>query len=231
MNVDFKIKRLKNNSKQIELNGPYEIRSKNIIVAGDPSSASFFIVGALILPQSKIILKIIMLNPSRIEFLKILKKMGGKIKVKKTNNLCGEDIGNITAEYSNLKGINIPSSKSAYLIDEYPILSIAASQAIGMTAMKGLNELRHKESDRIKSIIHNFKKLEIKFHLKNDDLFIFGKKLKIKNEVLIKTYNDHRIAMAFSILNILCGKKLKIDNKKCISISYPDFEKHLKHLM
>ena len=231
LNVDFKIKRLKNNSKQIELNGPYEIRSKNIIVAGDPSSASFFIVGALILPKSKITLKNVMLNPSRIEFLKILKKMGGKIKVKKTNNLCGEDIGNITAEYSNLKGINIPSSKSAYLIDEYPILSIAASQAKGRTAMKGLNELRHKESDRIKSIINNFKKLEIKFHLKNDDLFIFGKALKIKKEILIKTFNDHRIAMAFSILNILCGNKLKIDNKKCINISYPDFEKHLKHLL
>ena len=231
LNVDFKIKRLKNNSKQIELNGPYEIKSQNIIVAGDPSSASFFIVGALILPKSKIVLKNVMLNPSRIEFLKILKKMGGKIKVRKTNKLCGEDIGNITAEYSELKGINIPSSKSAYLIDEYPILSIAASQARGRTTMKGLSELRYKESDRIKSIVSNFKKLEIKFHLDNDDLFIFGKKLKIKKDIIIKTFNDHRIAMAFSILNILCKKKLKIDNKKCINISYPDFEKHLKQLL
>lgn len=231
LNVDFKIKRLKNNSKQIELNGPYEIKSQNIIVAGDPSSASFFIVGALILPKSKIVLKNVMLNPSRIEFLKILKKMGGKIKVKKTNTLCGEDIGNITAEYSELKGINIPSSKSAYLIDEYPILSIAASQARGRTTMKGLSELRYKESDRIKSIVSNFKKLEIKFHLENDDLFIFGKKLKIKKDIFIKTFNDHRIAMAFSILNILCKRKLKIDNKKCINISYPDFEKHLKQLL
>ena len=92
-----------------------------------------------------------------------------------------------------------------------------------MTAMKGLNELRHKESDRIKSISNNFKKLEIKFHLKMM-IYLFLVKIKIKNEVLIKTFNDHRIAMAFSILNILCGKKLKIDNKKCISISYPDFE-------
>ena len=157
--------------------------------------------------------------------------MGGKIKVKKTNTLCGEDIGNITAEYSELKGINIPSSKSAYLIDEYPILSIAASQARGRTTMKGLSELRYKESDRIKSIVSNFKKLEIKFHLENDDLFIFGKKLKIKKDIFIKTFNDHRIAMAFSILNILCKRKLKIDNKKCINISYPDFEKHLKQLL
>ncbi len=231
LNIDFKIKRLKNNSNQIELNGPYEINSKNIQVAGDPSSASFFIVGALIVPKSKIILKNVMLNPSRIEFLKILKKMGGKIKVKKTNKTCGEEIGNITAEYSKLKGINIPSSKSAYLIDEYPIISIAASQARGRTSMNGLNELRHKESDRIKSIVHNLKKLHIKFHLKNDDLVIFGTNLKIKKEIKIKTFNDHRIAMAFSILNILCDQKLKIDNKKCINISYPDFEKHLQNLL
>ena len=165
-----------------------------------------------------------MLNPSRIEFLKILKKWVAKSSKKKQGLVRLYNI-----EYI-VKGM-LSSSKSAYLIDEYPILSIAASQARGMTAMKGLNELRHKESDRIKSISNNFKKLEINFYLKNYDLFIFGKKIKIKNEVLIKTFNDHRIAMAFSILNILCGKKLKIDNKKCISISYPDFEKHLKQLL
>ncbi len=231
LGVKVNIKKINNSRNEIELNGPIEIKSKNIEVAGDPSSASFFVVGALIIPNSKIILKNIMLNPSRIAFLKILKKMGGKIKIKKTKNICGEEVGSITAEYSKLKGIKIPSSSSAFLIDEYPILSIAASQARGKTVMKGLNELRYKESDRIKSIIYNFKLLGIDAHEKNNNLSINGKKLELEKSVKIKSFDDHRIAMSFSILNILCQNKLKIDNQKCIAISYPDFKKHLKFLL
>ena len=97
--------------------------------------------------------------------------------------------------------------------------------------MKGLNELRYKESDRIKSIIYNFKKLSIDAHEKNNNLSINGKKLELKKIIKIKSFDDHRIAMSFSILNILCQNKLKIDNQKCISISYPDFKKHLKFLL
>ena len=129
-----------------------------------------------------------------------------------------------------MKGINISSSQSAFLIDEYPILSIAASQAKGKTFMKGLEELRYKESDRIKSIVFNFRKLGIDILESKDNLIITGKQLNINKTIRIKSFDDHRIAMSFSILNILCNKKLKIDNKKCISISYPDFEKHLNYL-
>ncbi len=231
LGVKFKIKKLRNRSTQIELDGPYEIKSKNIEVAGDPSSASFFVVGALIVPNSKVTLKNIMLNPSRIAFLKILKQMGGKLKIKKTRKICGEEVGNISAEYSQLKGVIIPSSLSSFLIDEYPILAIAASQARGKTVMKGLSELRHKESDRINSILFNFKKLGINITEKNDNLSIYGKKLKVDKNLIIKSFNDHRIAMSFSILNILFQNKLKIDNQKCIAISYPDFKKHLNYLL
>ena len=231
LGIKFKIIKKINKAKVIELNGPYEIKSKNIEVAGDPSSASFFIVGALILPKSKITLKNVMINPSRIAFIKILKKMGGKINIIKTRKVSGENVGNITVEYSNLKGINIPSSQSAFLIDEYPILSVAASQAKGMTSMKGLDELRYKESDRINSIVYNFKKIGINIKEENNNLFIVGKKLNIKKNIKVKSFSDHRIAMSLSILNILYNKKLKIDNKKCINISYPDFEKHLNNLL
>ncbi len=231
LKVDFKIRKIRDKYKQIELNGPYEIKSKNLEVAGDPSSASFFIVGALIVPGSKVTIKNVMLNPSRIAFLKILKTMGAKLKVKKIRNICGEDVGNITAEYSALKGIKIPSSQSAFLIDEYPILSMAASQAKGKTVMKGLEELRYKESDRIKSITTNFKKIGIKIKENHNDLSIYCTKISLTKKINIKAFNDHRIAMAFSILNVLYDNKLKIDNKKCISISYPDFEKHLNYLL
>ena len=230
LNINFKIKKLNNGRRIIELNGPYEINSKDIEVVSDPSSASFFIVGALIAPGSKVVLKNIMMNPTRTAFLKILKNMGGKIKIKKTKNISGEEAGSITAEYSKLKGINIPSKLSAMLIDEYPILSIAASQAKGKTIMKGLDELRHKESDRINSIVTNFKNIGFKIINKKNDLIIYGKDMKITKNIKIKTFDDHRIAMSFSILNIIYNNYLNIDNKDCISISYPHFEKHLNNL-
>ena len=230
LNIKFNIKKLRNGGKEITINGPYEIKSKNLTVPGDPSSAAFFVVAALIVPGSKIILKNVMLNPTRITYLKILKKMGGKIKIKKTKKLSGEYVGEIHVEYSQLKGINIGASLAPQLIDEYPILSIAASQAKGKTTMKGLDELRHKESDRIHSIVFNLKKVGIEVQEENNNLHIFGKKIKINKIVKIKSFGDHRIAMSFSILNILCNKKLQIDNKRCINISYPDFEKHLNYL-
>ncbi len=231
LKINFKMKVLKNNHTEIELNGPYEIKPKNISVAGDPSSAAFFIVGALITPGSAINLKNIALNPTRIAFLKILKKMGGKIKIKKLKNSCGEDVGNINAEYSRLKGVVINSKLSPFLIDEYPILSIAASQARGKTIMKGLAELRHKESDRIKSIVINLKKLNINVTQVKDNIEIYGKKIDLKKNKTIKTFGDHRIAMSFSILNLICDNMLLIDDVNCISISYPKFKNHLDKLL
>mgnify|MGYP001282193094 FL=1 len=231
LKINFKKKILSKSSTSIELNGPYEIKPRNITVASDPSSAAFFIVGALIIPKSMITLKNIALNKSRIAFIDILKKMGGKIRVKKTKTVSGEDVGNIQVSYSSLNAIKIKASAAPYLIDEYPILSIAASQAKGVTVMKGLSELRHKESDRIKSIITNLSKIGFKVTSKKDDIFINGsKEIKIVNQKKIKTYGDHRIAMSFIILSLLYKNKLIIDDESCISISYPDFKKHLKTL-
>ena len=231
LKINFKKKILSKSSTSIELNGPYEIKPRDIIVASDPSSAAFFIVGALIIPKSMITLKNIALNKSRIAFIDVLKKMGGKIKVKKTKTISGEDVGNIQVSYSLLNAIEVKASSSPYLIDEYPILSIAASQAKGVTVMKGLSELRHKESDRIKSITKNLSKIGFKVISKKDDIFIKGSnELQVIDQKKIKTYGDHRIAMSFAILSLLYKNKLIIDDESCISISYPDFKKHLKKL-
>tara|TARA_Y100000768_G_scaffold123012_1_gene90962 strand:- start:1083 stop:2291 length:1209 start_codon:yes stop_codon:yes gene_type:complete len=230
--LDIKHKRIegKDGSNLIELNGPYEIYSKNIKVAGDPSSAAFFIVGALITPGSKITLKNVMLNPTRVEYLKVLKKMGGKISIKKTDNVSGEQCGNITASYSNLKGININKSLSPFLIDEYPIISIAASCATGVTKMNGVGELRHKESDRIKSIVLNLKKIGVKAQSIGDNIHITGSSNLNKKICKIKTFGDHRIACSFMTLALL-NKNIEIDNEKCVSISYPNFKRDLKSLL
>ena len=231
LKIKFKEKKLKNGGKIIELNGPYEIVSKNIHVANDPSSAAFFIAGALIIPNSKITINNVAINPSRIQYLRILKKMGAKIKIKKTKIKCGEEIGNITAEYSKMKGTKISSSFSPFLIDEYPILAIVATQAKGKTVMKGLGELRHKESDRINSIVSNLKKIGYEAYSKKDDIHIKGKNLNFNKMKKIKTFGDHRIAMSFNILNILLNNKIIIDNQNCILTSYPQFHKHLKKLL
>ncbi len=230
LEVKHKIIKGKDGSNLIELKGPYEINSKNIKVAGDPSSAAFFIVGALITPGSKIILKNVMLNPTRVAYIKILKKMGGNITVKKTNNFSGEQCGNIFVSYSKLKGVNINKSLSPFLIDEYPILSIAASRANGKTIMNGVGELRHKESDRIKSIVQNLKKIGIKAQNVRDNIHITGSSSLNKKTCKIKTFGDHRIACSFMILAVL-NKNIKIDNEKCVSISYPKFKKDLKSLL
>ena len=176
LKIKFKKKSLTKNSTLIELNGPYEIKPRSINVASDPSSAAFFIVGALIIPNSNIKLKNIALNKTRIAFIDVLKKMGGKIKIKKTGTISGEDVGEINVTHSLLNGIKINPSLSPYLIDEYPILSVAATQAKGLTIMKGLSELRHKESDRIKSITNNLSKIGFQVISKKDDIIIKGSK-------------------------------------------------------
>ncbi len=231
LNIKFKKTILNKNSTAIELNGPYEIKPRDLTVAGDPSSAAFFIVGALIVPNSNLIMKNMSLNKTRIAFISVLKKMGGKINIKKTKNISGEDIGDVKVSYSSLVGVKIKASASPYLIDEYPILSIAASQAKGSTIMEGLSELRHKESDRIKSITTNLSKLGFEINSKKDNIHIQGNKnIKINKPIRIKTYSDHRIAMSFVILGLLYDNKLIIDDEACISISYPNFKKHLKKL-
>ncbi len=230
LKVKHKMIRGKDGSSIIELKGPYEIYSKNIKVAGDPSSAAFFIVGALIIPGSKITLKNVMLNPTRIEYINVLKKMGGSISIKKTSKISGEQCGNISVRYSKLTAVKIDKSLTPFLIDEYPILSIAASYAVGNTKMEGLGELRHKESNRIKSIVSNLKKVGVKAHNIGDSIHITGSPTLNTRECKIKSYGDHRIACAFMILALL-NKNIIIDNEKCISVSYPKFKKDLKSLL
>ena len=231
LGIKFQKKIYKNGKTQIIINGPIEIFAKNMYVASDPSSAAFFTVGALITPGSNIEIKNVCLNKTRIAYIKILKKMGGNIIIKKVGKLSGESIGNIKVRYSKLKSVIIDKKFAPYLIDEYPILAIAASQAKGVTKMKGLGELRYKESDRLKSIHENLIASKIDSSIIKDDLVIKGSNQLLSGNNKITTHHDHRIAMSFSILNLICKKPLKIDDMKCIEISYPKFKQDFKSLM
>jgi 3-phosphoshikimate 1-carboxyvinyltransferase len=231
LKINFKSEKYRNGKTKLKVMGPAEIKAKDIYVASDPSSAAFFTVGALIIPGSNIEIKNVCLNKTRVAYINILKKMGGKIQIKKTGKMSGEIVGNIKVKYSKLKSIVIPKKLAPYLIDEYPILAIAASQAKGTTIMKGLAELRFKESDRLRSIHENLLNSGIDTNIMKDDLIINGSTNEINGGNKINSFHDHRIAMSFSILNLICKKPLKINNLKCIDISYPKFNQDLKSIL
>ncbi len=218
-----------NNKKLIKLVGQKELLSKNIDVPNDLSSSAFFIVAALIVKNSNIILKNINNNPTRNGIIIALKKMGAKITMtnKRFNN--NEVVCDIQVESSNLNGCELGSEFADLMIDEYPILAVAASFANSPSVFHGLKELRVKESDRLKLILLNLQNCGVNCKTKDDSLYIYpSNNYEIKKN-LIQTDFDHRIAMAFCIMGTKIGP-LKIEDSDCISTSFPSFNEELNKL-
>jgi 3-phosphoshikimate 1-carboxyvinyltransferase len=193
-----------------------KLKPLNITVPTDPSSAFFFAVAAAIVPNSKVVLKNVTLNPTRIEAYEILRKMGAKITYIKSEDIY-EPMGDIIVEYSPLKSITVEKN-IAWLIDELPALSIAMSCANGTSIVKNAKELRVKESDRISSVITALNSCGIKTTEQEDGYTITGAKLK---SATINSHGDHRIAMSFAIAGLLCD--MKIEDTQCIDTSFPNF--------
>ncbi|GAA6977087.1 3-phosphoshikimate 1-carboxyvinyltransferase [Helicobacter pylori] len=202
-------------------------------IANDPSSAFFFALACAITPKSRLLLKNVLLNPTRIEAFEALKKMGASIEYAiQSKDL--EIIGDIYIEHAPLKAITIEKN-IASLIDEIPALSIAMLFAKGKSMVKNAKDLRSKESDRIKAVVFNFKALGIECEEFGDgfciegleDITQFKQRFSQKKPPLIKSFNDHRIAMSFAILTL--ALPLEIDNLECTNISFPQF-KHLLNL-
>ncbi len=204
-----------------------DFSAKDISVPGDISSASYFIAAALLKNGNKVTIENVGINPTRMGFVNILKKMGANIRINNQKLVNNERVGDITAEYSELKSIEIGATDVPLLIDEIPLLAIVSLIAKGETVIRGAEELRHKESDRIHSIVHNLKKLGVKIEEFKDGFKIKPVK-KLKENVIINSFNDHRIVMSFIIASILFKKGIRIDNIDAISISYPSFLKDLK---
>lgn len=199
-------------------------------IANDPSSAFFFALACAITPKSRLLLKNVLLNPTRIEAFEALKKMGASIEYAiQSKDL--EIIGDIYIEHAPLKAISIDQN-IASLIDEIPALSIAMLFAKGKSMVKNAKDLRAKESDRIKAVVSNFKALGIECEEFEDGFYVEGledisplkQHLSQKKPPLIKSFNDHRIAMSFAVLTL--ALPLEIDNLECANISFPQF-KHL----
>ena len=230
LNANIKVKKSKN-KKIISIFGKTPIDAKDISVPGDISSAAFMIILALISKNSKVIIKNVLLNPTRTGILDVLKKMKAKIKIKNKKIICGELVGDIEAKSSNLKATVVPEKMAPRLIDEYPILFIAACFAKGTSQFKGIEELRVKESDRIQSMGLGLKPLGVKISSTKNSVKITGtNSFKLNKKIKIDAKGDHRIAMSFYILSQVLNKPFKIKDFNYVKTSFPSFTKTINKL-
>ncbi len=200
------------------------LEAKEIEICGDISSAAFFIVAALIVPSSKIILKNVGLNPTRTGILEVAEKMGANIKILDKRILAGEEVGDIEICSSDLKACTIEGEIIPKLIDELPVIAVLATQAQGTTIVKDAQDLRNKESDRIKAVVNELKKIGADIEETPDGFIINGKKELIGNAE-VETYHDHRLAMSFYVAGLITQKPIAINGFEWVDISFPEFEK------
>lgn len=199
-----------------------ELRPVEINIAGDISSASFFIVAGLIVPNSDIIIRNVGLNPTRTGIIDIVNRMGGNIEILTQNEVSGELVGDIRVKYSQLKGCEISGADIPRLIDELPVIALMATQAEGETIVKNAEDLRKKESDRISTIVSGLRSLGGNI-LEKEDGFIVSGKSKLTGGVELETFHDHRLAMTYYVAGLLCDKEICINNFEWVNISFPEF--------
>ena len=193
-------------------------------IVGDFSSAAFVIVATLISKESKVIIKNVGLNPSRCGLLEILVLMGANIEIRNQKITCNEESGDIFVKSSYLNGIDVPEDIIPNIIDEIPILSIAAAFAKGTTSIKNASELRVKESDRLEAISDGLKKLNIRHETFEDGISITGTNELIAVDEEINSFDDHRIAMSFLVAGIRSVNNIKVRDCKNIETSFPGFK-------
>ena len=214
----------KENFGQIELRYK-DLSSKNYYnVPGDFSSASFIIVASILAINSEVLIKNVGLNKTRCGLIEILLLMGANIEIKNQKLLSNEEVGDIVIKSSTLHGVDVPENIIPNIIDEIPILSIAAAFAIGKTTIKNAAELRVKESDRLNAISNGLSKLKINHKMFNDGISIIGTKDEIECSEIIDSFDDHRIAMSFLISGIRSKNGITVQNCKNIETSFPKFK-------
>lgn len=224
--------KLKNSKWKITLDGIPTLKPLDINVPSDPSSASFPIVSALITPNSKVKVMNVCVNDLRTGLFKTLIEMGANIKFTNSREINGELIADITAETSKLNGITVPKLRAASMIDEYPILAIAAVKAEGDTIMEGIEELRYKETDRIKAVCEGLQKVGVKTIETHNSMVVkgLGPQGQINQNIEINSNLDHRIAMSFLCLGLISEKPIKVNDTDTIKSSFPFFLDKMKKI-
>jgi len=206
------------------INPAKKLEAKDIIIPADLSSALFFIVAALINKGSRILIKDVGINPTRSHALDILKDMGGKISISNQRTICNEPAADIEVLSSDLVPVSIETGMIPNIIDEIPILSVAAAAAHGKTVITGAGELRNKESDRIKAISYQFKLAGVDVEELSDGLQINGRKAPVIRGGIYNSLGDHRIAMSLAVLATLSKDRVTIRDSGCIETSFPGFK-------
>jgi 3-phosphoshikimate 1-carboxyvinyltransferase len=210
--------------RRIALTGRPELRPAPVVVPADPSSAAFPMVAALIVPGSDVVLEGVMLNPLRTGLITTLIEMGGSIEVLDRRIEGGEEVGDLRVRHSALKGVDVPAGRAPSMIDEYPVLAVAASFATGETRMNGLHELRVKESDRLQAVADGLAASGVEHAILGDDLVVQGGKGRVAGGgPAVATHLDHRIAMSFLVMGLATEKPVTVDDGRMILTSFPDF--------
>jgi len=213
----------------ITLAGQPELTPQPIMVPADPSSAAFPLVAALITSGSDVILDGVMMNPLRTGLLTTLGEMGAVIERLATRSEGGEEVADLRARAGALRGVDVPASRAPAMIDEYPILAVAAAFAEGTTVMRGLKELRVKESDRLTGTADLLRANGVAVEIDGDDLIVVGRG-RAEGGGLVATHMDHRIAMAALVMGLASERPVKIDDARFIATSFPDFVPMMREL-
>ena len=211
-----------NGARTIRLEGQPKLKPQKIVIPGDPSSAAFPIVAAIVTEGSDVTVEGVLLNPTRTGLFDALREMGAKITVEGEQTVGGEPVGNVRAEYSRLTGITVPAERAPSMIDEYPILAIAAAFADGDTVMEGIGELRFKESDRIAAVVAGLKANGVDAEEGESSMVVHGRS-GVQGGGAVDTHFDHRIAMSFLTLGGVADQPVKVDDATSINTSFPEF--------
>ena len=214
----------------IEYQGQQELNAADIIVPGDPSSAAFLVVAAAILPGSDVTITNVGLNPLRDGLFITLKEMGADIEISNKRDQAGEPVGDLHVRGSALTGITVPPERAPTMIDEFPVLFVAAAFATGKTVMRGLHELRVKESDRIAAMAAGLKACGVTFEELDDGLIIDGNGTPPAGGGKIETHLDHRIAMSFLVMGLAAKNPVTVDDGRVMETSFPAFSNLLRGL-
>jgi 3-phosphoshikimate 1-carboxyvinyltransferase len=215
--------------RRITLRGQPELEPANVVVPADPSSAAFPMVAALLVPGSELFLESVMTNPLRTGLLTTLREMGATIEAVATRDDGGEEVADFRVTASRLKGIDVPAGRAPSMIDEYPILAVAAAFAEGTTRMRGLKELRVKESDRLEATAAMLRTNGVTVEIEGDDLLVHGKG-NVAGGGEVATHMDHRIAMAALMIGLASENPVRIDDSTFIATSFPDFVELMRAL-
>jgi 3-phosphoshikimate 1-carboxyvinyltransferase len=201
--------------------GP-RLRGARVQVPGDPSSAAFLLAAALVVPGSEVTVQGVLLNPLRTGLFETLREMGADLEIQLRSE-AGESVGDVTARHSRLKGVVVPPERAPSMIDEYPILSILGAFAEGVTVMRGVEDLRNKETDRITAVATGLRGCGVQVDEEMDGLIVHGRGRPPRGGCLIETHGDHRLAMAFAVMGMGAETPITVDRADMVGTSFPGF--------